>query len=99
VRQVGQPVEHVPELGQVALVGGGTGGHVAVRVRAHPGDVMSGVMGELGEKRPLGAAVALAERVQGVDVGEESGQGGDERSRARPRSRSAAASRPNTSAA
>jgi hypothetical protein len=32
---------------------------------------MPGVMGELGEERPLGAAVALAERVQGVDVSEE----------------------------
>jgi hypothetical protein len=32
---------------------------------------MPGVMGELGEERPLGTAVALAERVQGVDVSEE----------------------------
>ena len=40
---------------------------------------MPGVMGELGEERPLGPAVALAERVQGVDVSEEPGQGGDER--------------------
>ena len=32
---------------------------------------MPGVVGELGEERPLGAAVALAERVQGVDVSEE----------------------------
>ena len=60
---------------------------------------MPGIMGELGEERPLGAAVALAERVQGVDVGEEPGQGGDERVAGQARSRSAAASRPNTSAA
>jgi hypothetical protein len=36
-------------------------------------------MGELGEERPLGAAVALVERVQGVEVSEEPGQPGDER--------------------
>ena len=41
------------------MVGGSAGGHVAVRVHAHPGDVMPGVMGELREERPLGAAVAL----------------------------------------
>lgn len=39
---------------------------------------MPGIMGELGEEGPLGAAVALAERVQGVDVSDEPGQGGDE---------------------
>jgi hypothetical protein len=100
VRQVSQLIEHVPERGQVSVVGGGGGGHVAVRVHAHPGDVMPGVMGELGEECPLGAAVALAERVQGIDVGEEPGQPGDERvCGPAPRSRSAAASRPNTSAA
>jgi hypothetical protein len=32
---------------------------------------MPGVMDKLGEERPLGTAVALAERVQGVDVSEE----------------------------
>ena len=79
MRQVGQLVEHFPERGQVAVVGGGAGGHVSVRVHAHPGDVMPGVVGELGEERPLGAAVALPERVQGVDVSEEPGQAGDER--------------------
>jgi hypothetical protein len=80
------------------VVGGGAGGHDAVRVHAPPGDVMPGVMGKLGEERPLGAAVALAERVQGVDVSEEPGQAGDERVAGRPRSRFTAASRPNTSA-
>jgi hypothetical protein len=79
VWQVGQLVEHFPERGQVTVVGGGAGGHVAVGVHAYPGDVMPGVMGELGEECPLGAAVAHAERVQGVDVGEVPGQGGDER--------------------
>ncbi len=99
MRRVSQLVEHVPERGQVAVVGGGAGGHVAVRVHAHPGDVMPGVMGELGEERPLGAAVALAERVQGVDVGEEPGQPGDERVAGQAPQPVAAASRPNTSAA
>ena len=61
------------------MVAGGAGGHVAVGVHADPGDVMPGIVGELGEERPLGAAVALAERVQGVDVSEEPGQAGDER--------------------
>jgi len=56
------------------VVGGGAGGRVAVRVHPYPGDVMPGVVGELREERPLGAAVALAERVQGVDVSEEPGQ-------------------------
>jgi hypothetical protein len=32
---------------------------------------MPGVVGGLGEERPLGAAVALAERVQGAGVGED----------------------------
>jgi hypothetical protein len=40
VRRVGQLIKHSPERGQVAVVGGGTGGVVAVRVHAHPGDVM-----------------------------------------------------------
>ena len=79
MRQVGQLAGHFPEQGQVAVVGGGAGGHVAAGVHAHPGDVMPGVAGELGEERPLGAAVALAERVQGVDVSEEPGQAGDKR--------------------
>ncbi len=48
-------VEHGPEWGGVAAEGGGAGGHVAVRVHAHPGDVMPGVMGELGEEGSLGA--------------------------------------------
>lgn len=34
-------------------------------------DVVTGVVSELGEERPLRAAVALPERVQRVDVGEE----------------------------
>jgi hypothetical protein len=79
VRQAGQLVEHYPERGQVAAAGGDTGGQVALRVHAYPGDVMPGVMGELGEEGPLSAAVALAERMQGVAVGEEPGQRGDER--------------------
>jgi len=99
VRQVGQLAGHFPQRGQVAVAGGGAGGHVAVKVHAHPGDVMPGVVGELGEERPLGAAVARAERVQGVDVGEDPARAVMNGSRARPRSRSAAASRPDTSAA
>ena len=75
VRQVGQLIEHFPERGQIAAKGIGAGGQVTVRVHAYPGDVVPGVVGELGEERPLGAAVALAERVQGVDVSEEPGQG------------------------
>jgi hypothetical protein len=71
LQQVGQLVEHLPQWGQVAVEGGGAGGHVAAGVHAHPGDVMPGVVGELGEECPLGAAVAIAERVQGVDVREE----------------------------
>jgi hypothetical protein len=60
---------------------------------------MPGIMGELGEEGPLGAAAAFAERVEGVYVSEESGHRGGERVASRPRNRSATASRPNTSAA
>ena len=35
---------------------------------------MVGVAGQLGAERALGAAVALTERVQGVEVGEELGE-------------------------
>ena len=47
---------------------------------------MPGVMGELREERPLGAAVALTELVQGVDVSEEPARAVMNGSRARPRS-------------
>jgi len=40
---------------------------------------MPGVVGELREECPLGAAVALAEGAQGVDVGRSTSQRGDER--------------------
>jgi len=50
---------------------GGAGGYVAVGVHADPVDVVPGVVGELGEEGPLGAAVTLPERVERVDVGEE----------------------------
>jgi hypothetical protein len=46
---------------------------------------MPGVMGKLGEERLLGTAVALAERVQGVDVSEEPARAVMNESRARPR--------------
>ena len=46
---------------------------------------MPGVMAELGEERPLGTAVALAERVQGVDVSEEPARAVMNGSWARPR--------------
>jgi hypothetical protein len=39
---------------------------------------MPGVMRELREERPLGPAVALPERVQGVDVSEKLRQPGNE---------------------
>ena len=39
---------------------------------------MPGVVRELGEERPLGPAVALPERVQGVDVSEKLRQPGNE---------------------
>ena len=40
---------------------------------------MPGIMGELGEERPLGPAVALPEWVQSVDVGKEIRQLTDKR--------------------
>ena len=69
MRQVGQLVEHGLERDLVAVVGGGTGGHVAVGVHVHTGVVLPGVMSELEEEPPLSAAVAFAQRVAGVDVG------------------------------
>jgi hypothetical protein len=60
---------------------------------------MPGIMGELGEEGPLGAAVAFAERVEGVYVSAESGHYGGECVASRPRNWYATASRPNTSAA
>jgi hypothetical protein len=56
-------------------------------------------MGELGEEGPLGAAVSLAERVQGADISEEPGQRGDERVAGQAPQPVRAASLPNTSAA
>jgi len=52
-------------------VGGCAGGDVLGGVHADPVDVVPGVVGELGEERPLGAAVSFPERVQRVDVGQE----------------------------
>lgn len=52
-------------------MGCGAGGSVSVGVHADPVDVVPGVVGELGEEGALGTAVAFAERVEGVDVGEE----------------------------
>jgi hypothetical protein len=59
----------------------------AGRTSWNRGDVMPGVVGELGEERSLGAAVALAEWVQAVDVSEEPGQSGDERVAGQARNR------------
>lgn len=50
----------------------------AVGVHVDPVDRVAGVMGELGEGRPLGAAVALSEGVQGVNVGQELRDSADE---------------------
>ncbi len=52
-------------------MGCGAGGSVSVGVHADPVDVVTGVVGELGKEGALGTAIAFAERVQGVDVGEE----------------------------
>jgi hypothetical protein len=71
VRPVGEVAEHLGQRREATLVGGRAGRDVAVGVHADPVDVVAGVVGELGEERPLGAAVALPERVQGVNVGEE----------------------------
>jgi len=53
------------------VVGGRARRGVDVGVHADPVDVVASVVGELGEERPLGTSVAFAERVQGVNVGEE----------------------------
>ncbi len=51
-------------------------GDVTGRLHADPADMMPGVMRELREERPLGPAVALPERVQGIDVSEKLRQPG-----------------------
>jgi hypothetical protein len=53
-------------------------GHVHLGVHRRPADAVAGVAGELGEECALGAAVAFAEGVQGVHVGQERGEPVDE---------------------
>ena len=44
------------------------GEYVALSIEVNPGDRMGGSLGDLTEKRALGAAVTLAERMDGVDL-------------------------------
>ena len=62
----------------VALVGGLGRGVVLRGIHGGPVDRVARVHGELPEERPLGAAVAVAERVQRVEVGVELGEVVDE---------------------
>ena len=71
MRWIDELGEHRGERCEVAVVGCGARGSVSVGVHPDPIDVVPGVVGELGEEGTLGTAVAFAERVQGVDVGEE----------------------------
>ncbi len=57
--------------GEVAVRRSVGGVDVRVPVDVLPSQPVAGVAGELAEERPLGAAVALAERVQCVDLGEQ----------------------------
>jgi hypothetical protein len=50
----------------------------ASRVDVLPVQSVAGVAGELGQEGALRAPVAFAERVQRVDLGEQSGQAGEE---------------------
>jgi hypothetical protein len=99
VWQINELVEHLLQRSEIAAVCGGAGGDIPRRVHAHPVDVMPGVVRELGEERSLSAAVAFPEWVQGVNVGEEFCQPGDERVAGKARSWSAASSRPKMPAA
>lgn len=84
MRWVDEIVEHRLQRGGIAAVRGHAGSGVPRGIHADPVDVMPGVMGELGDERPLSAAVALPERVQRFEVGQELRQ-----PRAEPRPRQA----------
>ena len=63
---------------QVAVGRRPCGVDVRVAVDVLPAQPVAGVAGELGEEGALGAAVAFAERVQRVDLGEQCGQAVEE---------------------
>lgn len=67
-------VEHLPHRRRIAVHDGGGGRDVAVGVEVLPVEDEAGVAGELLEEGTLGPAVALAERVDGVDLAEVVGQ-------------------------
>src|SRR5260370_40486173 len=78
VGPVNELAEHRAHRGEITAVRGSAGRDVTGWLHADPVDVMPGVVRELGEERPLGPAVALPERVQGVDVSEKLRQPGNE---------------------
>src|SRR5208282_2381371 len=72
-------VEHLPDRFWVAAHDRGRGLDVAGGIKVLPGEREPGAAGELREEGPLRPPVALAERVQGVDLAQVIGQPPDER--------------------
>src|ERR1700677_1079628 len=66
--------EHLSHQGRVPAHDGGGCCDVAVGVEVLPAEGEAGITGKLLEERALGPAVALAERVDGVDLTEVVGQ-------------------------
>jgi hypothetical protein len=87
MRQIDEAVKHRGQRRDVTAVGRGAGSDVGFWVHADPVDVMAGIMGWLGEERPLGSAVALPERAQGVTSARNSASRPMNYSRACPRNR------------
>lgn len=73
-----ETVEHRLQRREFAAVSGDAGGGVLRGIHADPVDVVPGVMGQLGNKRPLPASVSLAEWVQRIDVTQQLGESRDE---------------------
>lgn len=67
-------VEHLPHRFWVAAHNRGGGLDVAGGIKVLPGEREPGATGELREEGPLRPSVALAERVQGVDLAQVIGQ-------------------------
>jgi hypothetical protein len=68
-------VEHLPHRFWVAAHARGGGLDVAGGIKVLPGEREPGAAGELREEGPLRPPVALAERVQGVDLAQVAGSG------------------------
>lgn len=66
--------QHRAQARDVALVRSTGGLDVLRRVHSGPAQQVASVASELGKKRALGTAIALPERVQGVDVAEQLGE-------------------------